>query len=366
MFSARPTENYALDAKLYGKGGLYQGVVVDDDDDVVGCSRMQIDRDEEENVAFNDEITLEEIVFPEPRPWIELDNGGTHFKFLSAKIPDALNSFAPNILKALASIDIRGSDIKTGICKQPCMPMPVHASPLISLFQNKFLIPPGKTVVIQTRPHKQKYVSFLFSCYQLHQLKDACKGGIITLLPEKKTQLMPALQEYDLRLKKMEEFQNYVLDELYAKSAAKEITAEQTMEEFILLLETFSLQYIHLLEYFLYTMLIEPFGLPLESILTPNERPTLGQCLEPAKIMMDVVMFFKHQQESRDDQEAKNVKKGVANVDAKNPHPIQWAAIEQRVKTQPPDQVYRGYITKDTLYEYFCHFDVDGVTTIKK
>ncbi len=344
-----------------------------DEDEGEQCEMDVEDPEEEEHVES------QMLQFPAAVPLIELNQDGTQFRFLANHISDTLPSIPPSIMKAMATLTEATSKQKAGISFHSCMPMPVHASPLVSLFANKFVLPKGATVtVMQQRPFKDKYVSFMFSCYQLQQLKLACLNGLIPFHPSfTERKLLAAHVEYQHQIKRIGNAQDSALDALYAKAIGKDesaliVSMQAVMAEFVSLLETYSLQYIHLLEYFIHTCLIEPHNqnaaagklLPLESCLTPNECPPLSACTaqQQENIMQDLVAFFQHKVSYRADQEQRNTAEHVQNTDAASAagSKINVAAIMPSVKARQ-QELYNGYIPLSTLYEYFCFLDCDGV-----
>ncbi len=149
------------------------------------------------------------------------------------------------------------------------------------------------------------------------------------------------------------------LDALFA--GAKTRTREDVLASFLALVEQHSLDYIHTLEHYLYTCLIEPRLIvpiiTLAAVLTPNQFPPLDACSaeERKEVMDDVVAFFAHKERVRDEQIALNAKNGVTNTDYVA-MPLQSSAIMEQ---HPP--LYKGYLPQKTAIEYLFYMDTDGV-----
>jgi hypothetical protein len=222
------------------------------------------------------------------------------------KVPLSFASIVPQIIEAMGTWDEATARQKAAIAFNPCMPMPVHSSPLVSLFENRAVAAAGqKEAPAKEAVAKPKYVSFMRSCYELHQLMLACNGGLIKFHPSfTQTHLEAANAEYTYQQSGMEATHNAKIDALYHKMMDPAVMCDmkQTLAEFVSLLESYTLHYIHLMEYYIHTCLIEPHNsttdaeqqLPLEACMTPNVVPTLDMChpSRRAAIVKDMIDFF--------------------------------------------------------------------------
>lgn len=361
-------EYYGMSAADQRKGGLMDDDLSSLSDDDGEQQDMEEDAGEMVDPKEEEHVEAAMLRFPQPVPLIELSEDRRQFRFLADRIPVSLPSIAPPVLKAMATLTEATSKQKAGIAFHSCMPMPVHGSPLVSLFANKFVLPKGQTATLQQRPYKDKYVSFMFSCYQLQQLKLACLNGLIPFHPSiTERKMLAAHVEYLHQIKLIGTVQDNALDALYAKAVnGVAVSMVAIMNEFITLLESYSLQYIHLLEYFIHTCLVAPHGIPLEACLTPNETPPLALCgaQQQQTILDDLILFFKHKVSYRAEQEKRNVVDHVSDIDASSTTKLNIDAIEPIVKGRT-QELYNGYIPLSTLYEYFCFLDCDGVLNSK-
>lgn len=307
---------------------------------------------------------VEELIYPEPsRRALTYDpaRGGLWFHFDRQRIPHALQTLAPNVLKAMAgwteATEIHG----TAIALQPAMPMPVHSSPLISMLANQHL--PNETPAqMLKRPctWMPKYTSWVRSCYQLHQWKELALNDVVTLhasiTPDARTKMV---EEYYHQLRAMETKQNIELDALYDAAGSGALDRTATLSRFISLLECYSLQYIHLLEYFLFSLLVAPYGptIELDMVLTPNDTPSLGDCqacgqFVVTEVVRDMRVFLRSKYATRDAQ--------INSADASHFQPRKDLLFDATAPEPGRGETWRGYMPRDVLFDYMCFFDCDG------
>lgn len=365
-------ETYADTLEEQRKGGLVMCESSDSGESESDVEAMDEEEDSPSELAKlagqvreDDTIQYDVLKFPEPKPWLISD--GDKFRFAGERIPADLPSFPPHVLLALAAITGVSAIQMAAICFQPCMPFPVHASPLVSFFMNKLPVRKGKPFPVPGE-HKvwvHRPVSFLFTCYQLHQMKELTLTGSIPFHPSITEARINVINiEYAHQLKHMEMLQNDLLDELFERARSGTVGAEVIMMEFVDLLQRYSFQYIHLLEYYLYSLLIGPFNtnnaetdIPLEAVLTPTTLFTLPPA-HAAAIMPDVVKFFEHKHNSRVEQEAKNTKDGRETVDRSVVEtPIRYETIKGKMERN--EETYKGFIPLTTLREYFDFLDCE-------
>jgi hypothetical protein len=277
---------------------------VDEDDDDDDAKPM--DEEEDNDGSMMKEVPFEEIeqlVFPEPvRTLLTYDpaRAGLWFHFERQRIPHALQTLAPNVFKAMASYEEGAELLNNAILVQPALPMPVHASPLISLFENQHL--PGEAPHdMLTRPPtwKRKYISWAKSARQLHELKTLALENVLPLHESITPQIRADMyKEFCRQLGLMETAQNRDLDTLYGNAAGASVSHTAVMERFLALMERYSLSYIWLLEYFLHSLLVAPYGpsITLDTVLTPNITPSLADCEQggvAADVVRDMRVFFR-------------------------------------------------------------------------
>jgi hypothetical protein len=309
----------------------------DDDDADAGFARaMDLGDDDDNNTTYS------VLVFPEPKPLVTY-LGSTHeqFHFDKKLLPLTLPPVPPQIMLALegGSAVMRKVVAKqmAAVCVQSSMPAIVHGSPLVSLLEN--------TTKDVAPIKKDTYMSYMESCCQLHAFKLACLEGAFpfhhSVTPEK---LKKSHDEYEAQVSQMGKEQDAQLDALYSANSANSCElAERNhlLASFITLMERYCLQYIHLLEYFLYTCLVEPHNvdnlIPLEAVLTPNTLPTLKQVQfkDRESIVKDVYKFFDYKRDMQ----------GCVQIESRDKMEAIMCGGEESNK-------YKGYVPLQTLWNY--------------
>lgn len=366
------------------------GRMKDDDDDDDADEQEDAQRQNAMDVGPDEQQQEQEqaeplIIFPDPRPAIEFEHnnnqreGQRRFRFQAERIPAAVNSFAANVIRALSTLDELSSKQKAMILMHPCMPMPVCASPLVALFEavearGSVRQRRGTALIPQhQQPWKHCVISFLESCMQLQTLKFAAHNGMIAFHSSFATHcdaLLRADLHYLHQLRELGAAHDAALDELFRRTYAATGQAPPSdahLAEFASLLERYSLQYIHLLEHHLYTLLVAPFvatdNLALEHVLTPNDTPSLNACHNQARILQHATDFFHYKQELRNEQERANATAQHVGEDALTTSRIETHAIADLVRAEPPQSaaLHRGYIHKRTLLQYWAFLDCGGI-----
>ncbi|MBX9636005.1 MAG: hypothetical protein K2Q45_00450 [Nitrosomonas sp.] len=300
------------------------------DDDVDDGEAKAMDVNEDDGNA----ITEEALVYPEPKPLIHYSgNTNEFFTFDKHYIPATFPQIPVQVLLATsgeATVAKKAmAKQMAAVCAHPCLPLIVHASPIISFFENS-----TKDVdPIQ----KRTFVSFMFSCVQLHQFKMDCVVGAFpfheTMTPKKFEKIN---DNYATQLRIMENDQNVLLDAMYDEFQ-KTQNENALMLEFVSLMESYCLRYIHLIEYYLYTCLIEPHDVngvvPLQSVLTPHVLPSLNQIPFDARegIVQDMYKFF-------------DFKRNIMECEEIQPFTYDSAAAAENT--------YKKLIPMKTLWEY--------------
>lgn len=356
-------------------GGLnYDDCSSDDDmkvsDDDAKEGNVGVDGGDDDDGDTN-MLPITKLVFPEPMPAIVYSNDGKQFRFDKSVIPPQVKGIPPQIMQGAAAIKEETARQKACISFQPLLPGLVHASPMVALLESIVVRAPPKAGAPVIAPDKQpqpasvRYVSVLKSCYQLQQFKMACHNGLFPLAPSMIDRLEECGEAYLTHVRGLSQGFDERLDELLA--SAKTQTRDNVLAAFLALVEQHALDYIHTLEHYLYTCLIEPRLIvpiiTLAAVLTPNQFPSLDACSEDTErkeVMDDVVAFFAHKERVRDEQIALNAKNGVTNTDYVG-MPLRSAAIMELFHSTAPHDLYKGYLPKQTAIEYLFYMDTDGV-----
>lgn len=255
-------------------GGLYE----DDDGDV---KKM----DQEESVAVTEQ---DEIILPEPVGDYLLSDE-SFFVFDVNRIPSSYPGSPPVIFSALSGNNPLVENVaiaKACACSQPCLPIIVHGSPIVSIMTNKAALAPDtpsdEVTMVRAKEgslKKARYCSFVYSATQLLQIKWAITDGLFQFAPTMTPLLLKEAEDrYLWNLRLASDSLDQRLDDYYLQS--KEF---QTPRDFLEIQEEYVLRYIHLLEYFIFETLLAPHksDLPLSHVLTPSVLPSLKEVLLP-------------------------------------------------------------------------------------
>lgn len=325
----------------------------------------KVDEEEKEAMDTNPEedAPFEQFVFPPSRCFDCIGPPAAgQCNFRREWIPPTLLPFNPGQLKALESIDAITADQKFTLGVYTALPMPVHVSPVITLFLDN--VPPKATP-----PRKDRYMSWWQSAFQLRSVAFLAytaavpyHSSVSNAFPRQcyDEEFIPQIQAY-------EELHRIRLEELFASCAGAEGTpapafggsggmpSTQLLQRFIEYAEDFSLYYIHSLERYLWKVLIEPHlqssnsPLTLEHLLTPAiPGLTLSQCENVKRARACVKDFFEfhvaathlHEQRHAGDD---YVKRNTFNL----------GDIERRITMTPPTELHGGYLDRQTAQEYW-------------
>lgn len=220
-----------------------------------------------------------------------------------ARVPPGMGSLPPQTAKALAAADPELLQKQcTAICAQSVLPGIVHYSPLIALLATAAACQAahkeGRPASSAQPVRTPRWTSWFQSALKLQQLKTAALEGVIPFHESiKPLDLKRRSLEYMWQREAADNAHDARLDALYERNA--------TLEEHVAAWEAHALQYLHLLEHFLWSVLVAPHvdpsgstgpkGPTLEEILTPTEpSPPLGACHAglAVDLMGDVLRFF--------------------------------------------------------------------------
>jgi len=342
------------------------------DDDVLPMdeNKDEVPQQQEEEDVSDEVFRIEALELPEPNPRIVYGERKQHFHFASDHIPLTLPVIPPQILKGLtSSVMDTNVKIKALTCIHKALPMPVHGSPLVSLFMTRVRTKGGPT------PSKPTCVSWMDTCCQLLQFKAACGQGYIEFHKDIKPEILKKAEaDYQDQVYLMETSHNNFMDSLYQGIRSGEIQGPQALNQFASALETYSVRYIHLLEWYLWTCLVAPHGLPLDAVLTPwngwTRDMTLEQTHDAGRARNLVVDFFRFKVplvvehiKSYGEANASEAAQISRTIDLEQlPFRIQVSGTTGQIKYNcQQGKVWKGYISAQTLYEYLLFCDVRGV-----
>lgn len=335
----------------------------DDEEEAKSGDEMDESGDEEEAEAF----TSEQFVFPpsDARLVLCTADGFVQMRFDQQHIPKTLPFTSPQVVAAMATIKGLTAAHKLQFSYLPALPMPVHMSPLITLFESKQL-EKGNTV-----PWKPMYGSWMMSVFQLGQFMEMALAGVIPV-PASTDPMLPKTESliFQSQVKQYKNQQYARIAELHRRVAARPDDLNVCLQLFIGYLEDFSIYWINSMERYLFKVLIEPHhsSLQLENILTPREFPTLNQVQNKAAQQQLLAEFFEIKVGAYKDRERKepNTKRGYEILDVRQiKHRISVNGLTGEVVLGVREQdVYLGYIDRQTILEYFLFLDRDCIVPI--
>lgn len=334
MFSA------ALTFEQRRKGGLTYEPISDSSDSPEPMSEDdQVEEERKLGLDDCDGTVVEELIFPESTAWKNgflqvSQNDSSKITVNREKIPPNLQSIAPHIIKGFDSFPDVVAKAKAGACFHATLPCVVHASPVVLMFENKAIQPTGMRKKVTMEPtYKSQFCSFTYSYCQLKSFKGVCSLGCIpfhpSITPKKLKQLE---EEYNYQFQKLEHLHNVELDNFFAEQTSAVPAVN------VRLLEVYALKVLNLMEYFIYSCLLEPYGVALEDVLTPAIFPSLFDCPPSIRerIATDVVQFFQHKEYT-----------------SELPNFFESSTLLERIKNGTPETTYKGYVPKETVVKYF-------------
>lgn len=299
-----------------------------------------------------------------PAPISVLKFNGTSAAFPKELVPKTLLKLAPQQMAALSAVDEFQILHRQTLSAQLCLPMPVESSPIVMLFLNN----PDLT---KEDTWKHRYISWTISAFQLRQLVHMCMEGLLPLhhtMSQEKRDKRYVKYASQLKLLELNQF-----DKIVATHVAAKIDPKAQLLVFISACEEYGKMYIHMMEHFLFDIVIAPHGgANLAHCLTNFARPiTLEECFSPKVVRDEVVMFFWLKCLGKSELKAgKNFYQTLQNTieitEFENDMFIDLKQLPYRIEVQqfgivhhcPAGTVYNGYITLQTIYEYWQFCDV--------
>jgi len=261
---------------------------------------------------------------------------------IAKSIPKTLLPFAPNVLNGLESIDDITGVQKCVLSIYNVLPMPVIQSPIVTLLLTN--VPRGAKC-----PEKRPHLSWVQSGFQLRSLVFLVHQRIVPFHSSISDEYPQECHDEMLeQIASYEEFHQSRLQNLFDE----EPQPQDYMDHFIGYLEDFAWYYLNTLERFLFKTLIEPHesNLELEHVLTPRVALNLWDChpsLIPS-IQKCVVDFFTLHVQAIHKHEQRH-----AGPDYVQKNCINLQAIQTRITCTPLQNLYRGYIDRQTMEEYW-------------
>lgn len=339
-------------AESRARGGL--------DAAAVAAMEVDSDSDEEKNKdAAPEPPALEEkdvplLVFPTPRPAVFFSDDGTLVRFDMRIVPPTVGGIPPQVCKGASAMSEESLVQKIAFSDATFTPGLVASSPMLGLIMS-IVVPPKRRpgappFVPGPQPTQTRFIGAGNSCFLLNQIKMLCAKGAIPFHDSwNADKLLHVGACYKIHGGRITQENETQLAAFYQRVADAGRVTDATLEEFMAGCEARTLRYIHLIEWYLYTCLVEPHlqtpeqraALPLECVLTPHVFPALPWPMDDGTrrgVFQEVLDFFQHKQLSV-------------------PHTrIRYALIR-------PDRkdMYKNYVPRDTIVAYMRDLDRDGL-----
>lgn len=210
-------------------------------------------------------------------------------------VPPGFLALPPQILQALPQVDPELLEKHClAACYRSVLPGALPKSPMLMLLSSAAAcaatIKVGRPLSETKVPEHELCISYVQTVLQLHQWKSLVVE-CVTPFDEsiRPRDIYTASRVYDREVETLETNQNDELDALYAQNAP--------LEDHARVWERHAVEYIHLLERFLYECLLSRIvdAPPLELVLTPHYWPSADECSPElrAQTRADILKFFK-------------------------------------------------------------------------
>lgn len=268
-------------------------------------------------------------------------------QFRRELIPATLLPLNPDQSKALESVDAITADQKTILGAYTALPLPVHRSPVITLFLDN--VPPKALM-----PKKERFMSWWQSAFQLRSMAFLAYTGAVPYHSSVSSEYPRECyeDEYYAQIQSYEDMHRVRVEELIESSEAPD---GEHLKQFVHYCEDFALYYLHTLERYIFKVLIEPHlaaansPLTLEHFLTPSHSDvSLTQCENLGRAQKCVADFFAFHVFATHLHEKRH-----AGDDYVQRNDIRTDQILNRITSVPLSELHAGYLDKQTAQEYW-------------
>lgn len=255
---------------------------------------------EEDSSAQEEDETSEPWIFPvvpERNSVVLLapDGSGQVFWPLQS-VPPGLLSLPPQILNAIPKADpgLLERQCVAG-CLRSVLPTALPKSPLLMMLSSAAAcaaaVHAGRSALEATPPTHAPYTTYLSTVIRLQQWKAAVEECVTPFHESiRPSDIYKLTRQYKRENTLQEARQNDELEALYYRNAS--------LEEHARTWERHALEYVHLLEYFLYeALVVRNSGAPaLRDMLTPSYWPNAEECTGKLREQMreDTLKFFNY------------------------------------------------------------------------
>jgi len=301
-----------------------------------------------------------------PTPSVQHLESGPHdtFRFRWGVLPKGMPGFPAHVMAAVGKNEELMRDNLEIVARQPCLPMIMHASPLVALFSAHYQAPrdyQGADLSTLDRPFHARRTTLHDTLSLLLELYGACiNGGVIRLhtsvTSEMQSELLRTLRASHEELSRINDTN---LDALFEAVDTGAETYQAALPAFVQLCERYGVALVHLYERFLHEALIAPHaGAPaLATVLTPAQLPdTVMSAAEADNARKQALEFFMFKANMRKSAEEEAAALGQELVD-KGPWRLRVEMLQGPVSGS---NNYRGFLPLDLIRDYFHYMDTQG------
>lgn len=249
-------------------------------------------------VAMEEDNEFEHWTFPIEIPQTNpmLQTGIMNKVFWPAPaVPPGFIALPPQIMNALPQVDPELLEKQClAACYRSVLPGAICKSPMLMLLSSAAAcaasVKVGRPLAETKVPEHERFTSYIHEVIQLHQWKSLVVECVTPFVENiHPRDIYRASRVYQREIDALELDQNDELETLYMRNAP--------IEDHVHAWERHAIEYIHLLERFLYECLVSRIvgAPPLEHVLTPWYWPSAGECSSElcTKVRADSLKFFK-------------------------------------------------------------------------
>ena len=302
--------------------------------------------------------------FPDSKSFLKLLDSPTsdgRTRYDPTFVPDFIKaSIDPRIFKGLQQPQMqeKWALAKAGISLMPFLPMPVHFSPCILMLRAisvKQFKDKQKKEDAEVEVWFPKFTHFQENLFQLGQVRLACHYHIF---PVDMDEFEDAQQDLEWQSIALESRVFEQLDALYEEFVAKKKNEKEALTLFLSILERYTLDYIRTQETFIWRCLLKKYNIPWEAILTPPppfSKEEWSKCMDREEYLGALVDYFVTKNMGW------NARLRQNNKEYQFQQFFNTEELPNRLPNAPEDQVFNGYITRETAWEYFRHLDARNI-----
>ena len=350
MFSA------GADQQFWFQG---QAITDGDDDEKEENADMEVSNMELETEAEGEKKEHSLFEFPKACPILLATPNGQRTRYSPDCVKDFVAKFEsnidPRIFKGLQSetLALHWARAKKNIALLPFLPMPMHTSPVILLLKAISSFQFAQNKKEQQDVWFPKYTHFQASIFELGQVRLACQQKVFPVDQKVLEEANEELYWQDVHLEK----KVYVdLDAIYTELSEKSINEKQALARFLDTLKRFTLSFVRTQETYIWKCMLKHHGVPWKAILSPSlDNSDWSTHLNFDEYVESMLDYFTTKQMGW------NKEFRLANKEYKFKDFFHLKELPTRLKVTDASEIFDGFITRATAWEYFVHLDANKI-----